>query len=108
MQTELEKAQKQGSKPRSRRHKQEPSSQQLKAKRKIIEKLGYKGPNSGEKIPDEIFQMLWLIQQNEAKMFVKNARDYAQVRILDRPKKRLDAMIDLRMEILKIVDSMED
>lgn len=55
--------------------------------------------------PDEIFQMLWVIQQNEAAVFLKNAREYAEVRILDRPKRRLDAMIDLRTELLKMCDS---
>ena len=39
---------------------------------------------------------------------MKNAREYAEVRILDRPKKRLDAMIDLRTEILQKADSFYD
>ena len=39
---------------------------------------------------------------------MKNARDYAEVRILDRPKKRLDAMIDLRNELLKMCDGFYD
>ena len=48
--------------------------------------------------------MLYLIQQNEISKFHKSAKEYAQVRILDRPKKRLDAMIDLRSELLAICD----
>ena len=35
---------------------------------------------------------------------MKNAREYGEVRILDRPKRRLDAMIDLRTELLEMTD----
>jgi hypothetical protein len=37
-------------------------------------------------------------------MFMKKAREYVDVNSLDRPKRRLDAMIDLRTEILKLCD----
>ena len=55
-------------------------------------------------MPDEIFQMLYLVSQNENSKFHKNAKEYAHVRICDRPKKRLDAMIDLRAELLTMSD----
>lgn len=59
-------------------------------------------------MPEEIFQFLWKVSQNEQNTFLKNAREYAQVKILDRPKRRLDAMIDLRMELLQLTDGFYD
>ena len=34
-------------------------------KRRIFTKLGYTGYNEGDIVPDEIFQMLYLVSQNE-------------------------------------------
>ena len=48
--------------------------------------------------------MLYLIQQNENTKFHKSAKEYARIRILDRPKKRLDAMIDLRTKLFTVCD----
>ena len=39
---------------------------------------------------------------------MKSAREYAQIKILDRPKRRLDAMIDLRTELLTMCDEFFD
>lgn len=49
--------------------------------------------------------MLWLIQQNEDSLFLKSAKEYASTKILDRPKRRLDAMIDLRTELNSMCDT---
>ena len=45
-----------------------------------------------------------MIQSSEASLFMRSAKEYTQIKILDRPKKRLDAMIDLRTEILELCD----
>ena len=50
----------------SRSGRREPETKADKLKRRIFKKLGYEGFNKDEAVPDEIFQMLWLIQQNEA------------------------------------------
>lgn len=39
---------------------------------------------------------------------MKNAKDYVQTKVLDRPKRRLDAMIDLRNELLAMCDNFYD
>ena len=49
-----------------------------------------------------------MIQSSEAALFMRSAKEYAQIKILDRPKKRLDAMIDLRTEILELCDEFYD
>ena len=73
-------------------------------KRKIFKKIGYEAPQAQQKVPEEIFQFLWKVSQNEQNNFLKQAKQHAQMKILDRPKRRLDAMIDLRMELLKLCD----
>ena len=52
--------------------------------------------------------MLYHIQQNEDQMFLRKAKEYAELRILDRPKMRLDAMIDLRAEIYGLCQEFYD
>ena len=79
-----------------------PSLQNAQMKRKIFKKLGYQPKE--DTVPEEIFEYLWKVSANEQNTFLKNAREYASVKILDRPKRRLDAMIDLRMELLKMTD----
>jgi len=73
-------------------------------KRKIFKKLGYQAVQEDQKVPEEIFQFLWKVSQNEQNTFLKSAKQYSQLKILDRPKRRLDAMIDLRMELLQMCD----
>ena len=74
--------------------------------RKNYPKLEYQGYQEKD-LPcsNQVFQALWQVQTNEDQFFLKKTKDYAQLRILDRPKRRLDAMIDLRMEILQMCDA---
>ena len=83
-----------------------PTLQNTQMKRKIFKKLGY-APKD-DQVPEEIFEYLWKVSANEQNTFLKNAREYAAVKILDRPKRRLDAMIDLRMELLQLTDGFYD
>ena len=75
--------------------------QNEQASRKVFPKLDYQGYQDKD-LPcsNQVFQALWQVQMNEDQHFLKKTKDYTQLRILDRPKRRLDAMIDLRMEIL--------
>ena len=77
-------------------------------KNKVFKKLGYKGINEEEAVPDEIFEYLWKISAAEQSSFVKNATNYVKNQIMDRPKRRLDKMIDLRVELLTMCDGFYD
>jgi hypothetical protein len=48
-----------------------PELSNTQMKRKIFKKLGYEQPEADKKVPDEIFQFLWKVSQNEQNTFLK-------------------------------------